>query len=96
MTERPTVTYTVKHLAAGQPRPYADSTYEYEITLGGEWYGKSPDFGREVIKRVVGGLCRPFSKEKDDARAFYETYLDTLEKRGPGHWFVRIVEPYCD
>jgi hypothetical protein len=92
-----TVIYTVRKFQSGQPRPYADSIYTAEIELDGDWYGKRPDFGEEVIKRAASALVRPFTAEKgDESRKWYETYLDQIIKKEPHTWFVRIVQPYCD
>lgn len=84
-------------LRAGQPRPYADSTYEAEIELDGERYGKRPDFGEERVADASKGIVRPWTRRKDDPkREWWEAYLDSIEKIAPHTWRVRIVEPYCD
>lgn len=36
-----TIKYTVETLRAGQPRPYADSEYEYVVKIEADGYGKS-------------------------------------------------------
>lgn len=94
---RPVVIYKVTTIQSGQPRPYADSVYEYNIELSGDWYGSRPDFGQEVIERAAQGLTRGWAKRKDDPdREWHQSYLDSFEKLAPSSWQVRIVEPYLD
>lgn len=87
-----TAIWKVTHLQAGQPRPYADSIYEYEIELDGDWYGKRPDFGEAVVKQAAQGLTRGWSNNPGWA----DRKLDRFEKLEPHRWFVRIIEPYPD
>jgi hypothetical protein len=91
-----TVSYTIKTVRSGQIRPYADTVHEGIIELDGDWYGKRPDFGRGVVRQALAGIARPFTKEKDDERFWYEAYLDYLEKVEPHVWRFRIVLPYDD
>lgn len=90
------VIWKVRHISAGQPRPYADAIYEYEIELDGNWYTGRPDFGAEVVERAAQGLTRGWTKKPGEDRAWHESYLDVFEKVAPHVWRVKIVEPYLD
>lgn len=91
------VIWKVRHISAGQPRPYADSVYEYEIELDGNWYTGRPDFGESVVLRAAQGLTRGWAKKRDDPnRGWHESYLSVFEKTAPHTWRVKIIEPYLD
>lgn len=96
MSESIEVVWKVRPISAGQPRPYADSVYESEIELDGHWYTGRPDFGREVVKRAVHALVRPFAAEKGESRQWHEAWLESLEKIEPHLWRAVVIEPYLD
>lgn len=88
----------VEILAAGQPRPYADSRWEARLTLSSS---SDPDFkfdriSEEVVRRIAYGLVREYSNKPKEKREWYESYLDVARQEKPGVWFVRIVQPYTD
>lgn len=87
--------YTIKCNSAGQPRPYADSVYDFEIIVQmvsyqtGLW--QPNDINEELVKdraKVLGrdwGGGGPFDPE-----------LRSMTKIGPGHWRFVVVQPYTD
>ena len=87
------MTVKVKTIQAGQPRAYADSIYESELTYSDDEY---PDFDPDpvVVKDHAKALVRQFNE--NEKRGWWEGRLDILEKLGKGKWRVRIIEPYTD
>lgn len=89
--------YTLVTLQAGQPRAYADSIYEYELTC--EWQGMTGrgdwqprDLVEPLVRKIARGMCR----EWFDNPEWHQAKLDTFVKIGPGHWRIKIIEPYLD
>ncbi len=92
------VVIEIKRLRAGQPRAYADTVYESEIT-GRNWWDSttgeregnwqiSEEQARELAYHFVCRYVR-------EPRHALDTQLKTLTKI-PRGWRVVIVEPYCD
>lgn len=92
---------TVTCLAAGQPRPYADSIYRYIMLI--EWQGmagyKNPDASFEprdlvdaVARRIANGVTRGWKENPQ----WHEARLRKFNKVAPGTWEIEIVEPYLD
>lgn len=95
--------YTVECLAAGQPRPHADSVYHYRITV--EWQGVAgwkdpentpfvtrPELHESCVKPILRALAGGWKDEPD----WHERRLEKCEMVAPGVWEVKIIEPYCD
>jgi hypothetical protein len=88
----------VKTLHAGQPRPYADSRYEAELTFTNYWDSTTGERQGEYDpdESVVRDLTRIFVHNFYDKPEWFNPYLKKTEKLGLGHWRVEVIEPYCD
>lgn len=104
--------YTVEVIAAGQPRPYADTIRHVRVTL--EWQGMegfrnkdapfvpSENLTEEAIKMLLPGLQAGFTDyiydPKVDASmdAYFRTRLDWLRQIEPGVWEFHTTSPYDD
>lgn len=104
MTPAPgTRRFMFETLRAGQPRPYADSVYEYIITV--EWIKSTHprdvtpvwepnDISEEVVKKLIRGFADvKFPEEKPD---WYETTVTSFTKIGPGKWRLQANRAYTD
>jgi hypothetical protein len=82
----------IETLHAGQPRPYADSVYEFilEYKLDGENF----DLNEGVIKKYAKALCRDFNESEE--AGWWEGKLRTFEKISIGKWHIVVIEPYTD
>lgn len=92
----------VNFLRYGQPRRYADSVYEAEITFTGKDVSIRPgvvvvcgcDPPEGKVKEFVGILVAKFV----EPRQHLMPYLEELRvlRKGPGFttWLARVVEPY--
>jgi len=89
----------IKDIRCGQPRPYADSIYEAELTFENWWDAMDGekqgawDPPEEFVKRVAQLLVHPF---EDPPRHPLDSRLRSIVKLGRGRWRVEIVEPFCD
>lgn len=90
---------TVELVAAGQPRPYADTFYEAYLKYDYQW--------RDAAGNMQKGSYRPNCTEvRDDVRRFVagfpsypqmlDPYVDVFNEVAPGEWHVRVVVPYND
>ena len=93
---------TVETLAAGQPRPHADSRYHYRITV--EWQGLAgykdanapfvprPELSEEIVRPILRALVGGWS----DLAGLGCRSLVSCIMVAPGVWDVRLTQPYCD
>ena len=86
--------FKVTTLRAGQPRPYADSEYEYEIeSKCDEFYVK------KFCTEILCGAKYDYSqwvKAKDDSYDVYFSGYYTLEKTGENKWRYYVTWPFAD
>lgn len=92
------VNIKVEVLAAGQPRPYADTVHSYRFTFergSGDGWCTRP--GEEFVNRLAQQFmgARPV-KRKDDEREWWETYRSRLSEVEPGVWEVAYITPFTD
>lgn len=89
---------TVENIRAGQPRPYADSIYEF--TIFAEWipYGKTELEPVKWIELIFISHAKGISyfKLKTEKREWHEKYLDSVVKVGEGKYKFIIIEPFTD
>lgn len=83
--------FDVTVIRQGQPRPYADSYYEYEIE------SNRPE---HEVKRFCTQILRPCSQtyadwDKSNAGSYFAGYY-TFEKIGDGKYKYFKLEPFCD
>lgn len=106
-----TVTITIETLQAGQPRAYADSFYEYSITVRGEnidsnhraWAAYGWNWTEAKIKKFVHEFLHAFY-EKVDAPHAFAPILESCEITDENDavdqqyvtWRVLIRELYAD
>lgn len=90
---------TVETVRAGQPRPYADSVYEYIMTL--EWipYGNSEDgfqprkLAKDAAMAIAKGACRNFYEKKDKPE-WHLPILQSMTEIDTGKWNLIIKLAY--
>jgi hypothetical protein len=87
---------TIERVQAGQPRPYADSVYEYILIFTAERgiFEPFPDFVQNIAKVVSG--CYEVQDFGKPTTRFGQPYVSELEKLGTGKWRVKIIEPFVD
>lgn len=86
--------YKVTQTHRGQPRPYADSYYEFTIE------SERPE---QEVKRFCTEFLRPCRRDiqkwnedqKTDAAAYFAGYY-TFSKSGENQYRYKVTEPYCD
>ena len=79
----------------GQPRPYADSEYRWELTT-------KEDIDEAELLAFCQRLLRKNTQTYEEwrrgntsASIYFRGYY-TLVKRTSDTWIYRVVEPYCD
>ena len=79
----------------GQPRPYADSEYRWELTT-------KEDIDEAELLAFCQRLLRKNTQTYEEwrkgnisASVYFRGYY-TLIKRSSDTWIYRVVEPYCD
>ena len=85
----------IKTRVAGQPKPYADSEYEWELTT-------KEDIDEAELLAFCQRLLRKNTQTYEEwrrgnvsASIYFRGYY-TLVKRTSDTWIYRVVEPYCD
>ena len=86
----------LKIKSAGQPKPYADSEYEWELTT-------KEDIDEAELLAFCQRLLRKNTQTYEEWRrghnnsaSIYFIGYYTLVKRTSDMWIYRVVEPYCD
>ena len=86
---------TMKVRSHGQPRPYADSEYRWELTT-------KEDIDEAELLAFCQRLLRKNTQTYEEwrrgnvsASIYFRGYY-TLVKRTSDTWIYRVVEPYCD
>lgn len=94
---------TVDIIRSGQPRPYADSVYEYLVSAEYYWDSTnglklSPTYAMSEEEALAALQTLRSSKRwvPKEGKEWYETYLDSIIEGPPGVWTITIVEPYID
>lgn len=82
----------VKTLKCGQPRPYADSEYEYEIT--------AENCGEGIVKSFCTKVLRPCNQtreqwDKNSANSYFHGYCE-FSKKGENKYRYYKKEPFAD
>jgi len=91
--------YTVEVVLTGQPRPYANSVYEFVLTTECIPHGES-EFRLIAIdeveaKRVAQAVCMPFKERgKDNNPEWFESTLREFETISPGMYRLVITQEY--
>ena len=86
----------IKKLSHGQPKPYADSEYEWELTTKedideAELYA----FCQMMLRKNTQSYEDWLKKHNNSAKAYFKGYY-SLVKKSSDTWIYRVVEPYCD
>jgi hypothetical protein len=81
----------VETTRSGQPRPYADSEYEYAITS---------DFPGFIVENFCTKVLQPKTQAKQDwdkggAGSYFAGYY-TFKDLGDGKFRYYVFEPFCD
>jgi hypothetical protein len=83
--------FEVKTIRFGQPRPYADSEYEFEITSEcGEWVVKQ--FCTNILKQCTQDYAH---WNKNDANSYFGGYY-TFSKTSDNTYKYYVKKPFCD
>lgn len=82
----------IETLQAGQPKPYADSIYEYLITLN--WCPDDPDGYIKGLAKTTLDLhgLRGSSAEGD----WWLPYIEEIKRTSEHTWKVRIKRDFLD
>lgn len=86
--------FKVTVIKNGQPRPYADSEYEYEI--------EAENCSEYTVKSFCQTFLRPkkqtyneWAKGKDSAGVYFGGYY-TFQKVAENKYLYYVKEPFCD
>lgn len=84
----------IETVRAGQPRRYADSEYEYILTVEG--------MSEFEVKRYCTSVLQPknfpygeWCKNKENAATYFAGYY-MFENLGNGKYKYYVKEPFCD
>ena len=87
---------SMKVRSHGQPRPYADSEYRWELTT-------KEDIDEAELLAFCQRLLRKntqtyeeWRKGHNDSASMYFRGYYSLIKKSSDTWIYRVVEPYCD
>lgn len=85
--------YTVKWNAAGQPSPYADTIYDFEVL--NEWvpYGKAEWEPRDMVEDLFVKVAKAIGNNWHDDGNWPGPRLKSKTKIAPGHWRFIVI---CD
>lgn len=83
--------FTIKTIRKGQPRPYADSEYEYEITVENVSEFEILQYCTKVLKP-----CNQTKEQWDihDVNGYFSGYY-TFSKIGENKYRYYVLKPYC-
>lgn len=81
----------IETLHYGQPRAYADSLYDYKITV-------DQPYKDNFIKRMCTETLYKCNKESKETREWYESYytFEKTEKDGAYIYRYTVISPYLD
>lgn len=86
--------FTYETIKAGQPRAYADSFYEYRITIVAMPYADNED-GLKAIAHLLRGRSAGGIADSRETAGFCQPYFTKVEKDGDV-WTVALTEPFTD
>ena len=86
--------FTYETVRAGQPRAYADSVYEYRITIVAMPYADNQD-GVKTIAHLLRGRGPDGIADSSEKAGFCQPYFTKIEKANDV-WTVVITEPFTD
>lgn len=100
--------FTIETLAAGQPRPYADTVHHVRVFLehvpytgGDEGFVPNANLAVEPVKKILSGLQCGFTdftyppKDREATTAdYFATRLDWLKSTAPGVWEFHTTSAY--
>ena len=83
---------SVKVIREGQPKPYADSEYEYEI--------EAENYNEYAVKEFCTGFLRYCKQTRaewhlDDANSYFHGYYE-FSKIGENKYRYYVKESFCD
>lgn len=86
--------FTYETIRAGQPRAYADSFYEWRITIIAMPYADNED-GIKMIAHLLRGRSAGGIAENRETAGFCQPYFTKVEKDNDV-WTVCVTEPFTD
>ena len=95
----PTMRIDIYRNMGGGRRPYADTTYDYNIVFSNWWESTTgPRKGNWCPDEAhVKAIAKLFIKHFEDNPTYaLEPYLLKIEKIKSDTWHLIILEPYCD
>ncbi|MBR6523483.1 MAG: hypothetical protein IKT39_02590 [Clostridia bacterium] len=88
------ITIEIETIRAGQPRPYADSEYEYILTVEGMNEGEVEYYCKTIL-RSCRNTYQTWSENKNDASVYFGGYYK-FDKLEDGKYRYFKLEPFCD
>ena len=101
--------HTIRTLAAGQPRSYADTIRHVRVTFeivpytGPLEWKPNESMNEQAVRSALLGMHCGFTEfkyppegRKATADDYYSTRLDWLRNVGPGVWEFHTTSPYTD
>lgn len=86
----------IETIKAGQPRPYADSVYEFVFTFSGGVTGKYTPMKDKVLELALYWFNHKNVALDKEKREWFQPYLDKIEKLDENKWSVKFIDPYLD
>jgi hypothetical protein len=90
-----THTITFDHIRSGQPRPYADSVYEFNMVFTAN-RGKDGWVDVWYPTKVMALKYAKAHQEFYEQPEWYQPKLEEFNEVEKGKWRVKIVQPYLD
>ena len=98
---------TIETIAAGQPRPYADTIHHVRVTFehdfcGGKGWQPTESVDEEWVRKRLTAMECGFTDYKYDAKvdnsmdAYFRRRLDWLKSTAPGVWEFHTTEAFTD
>jgi len=86
--------FTYEAIRGGQPRAYADSFYEWRITILSIPYADNEN-GVKSIAHLLRGRTQGGIADSNDEAGFCQPYFTKVEKINDV-WTVALTEPFTD
>lgn len=85
-------TIEIEPLQVGQPRPYADSSYESILTFTTEGENKTWIPDEKEVRKIAKVLVHDFKDEPN----WHEPHLKEMERLADNKWRVLVVSAFLD
>lgn len=89
------ITIEIEVIRNGQPRPYADSYYEYILTVDGMSEFEVKAYCTKIL-RPCRQTFEEWNKDKNNSASVYFGGYYRFEKIGDNKYKYFKLEPFCD